>query len=247
MVGENATAKLLGLNLQTTYLYPPSKGLSPCTGFVITLSHRDMVRSLFIMAHTTNAENSALYIATLQHEEMEVYSDDYNEARATRKEVIIPAQAPVSVEAAAPLPVHGPPVRSLKRKARATTNEPPRPVTELTTASEHTPGSYFMVLGAPGRPTVRAIISEDGTLYIYPLDCMAAAGFISLSDIMLRLVARFGIYDIKPMAHGGNSRNRIACGTIEEVLRILEHYMEVCRKDTTEYAEIIRRLKTFIN
>lgn len=196
----------------------------------------------------TEAEKEAMYIAALQDEEVEAFSDDYQEPPIyTEVPAIIPSSPPRAAPVPLVCPAMAPRIRTLKRKASGSTPMTRLPPGELPTTTEPEQGSYYMTLGVPGRPTVRALVCEAGELYIYPHDCLSAAGFKSPHDSMLRLVARFGAFDTKPMAYAGVSRNKITMGSAREVVKILELYMGVCLKDKTEFTEVIRRLKTYIN
>lgn len=197
----------------------------------------------------TEAEQEAMYLATLQEEgEVEVYSDDYQEPPVDMQgQVIIRSPPPPAAPAPAVCPTMPPRVRTLKRKAGGSIPMTRLPPGELPTTMGPEEGSYYMTLGVPGRPTVRAVVCEDGELYIYPHDCLSAAGFKGPGESMMRLTSRFGAFDTKMMAYAGVSRNKITMGSAREVVKIMELYMGVCRKDKTEFAEVIRRLKTYIN
>lgn len=195
------------------------------------------------MSKGIEAEQEAQFLAEIQNEYHEVYSDDpaddvsINVAAFTQ-----PTALPLRVMD----PTIQPCMRPRKRTRGGSIKQPMLLLGELPTATDPLPGSYFVTLGLPDRPTVKAIVCEDGELYIYPHDCFSAAGFKDPHHSMLRLEARFGDFDTKLVAYNGRSRNKITMGSPTEVVRILELYSQTCRKDTSEFNEVIRRLKTYI-
>lgn len=194
---------------------------------------------------------STLNIPTLDEQYMwdnmvEVASDDLGEET-------LPVGPPVVANTPIATPISGAtcpnipqPTRIITGKICKRVKKVQLPITELTLSSEQTPGHYFIVLGLPDRPTVRAIVEDKGELFVYLVDCLATSGFKKACNIILRLAERFGEIDHKLMAYTGVKAHFKMCN-VQEAVRVLELYMGICRTDTVEFKEVIRRLNNFVN
>lgn len=196
------------------------------------------------MSMGTEAEQEAQFLAEIQEEYFEV--DDPEDSADDVAINVAAITQPTALALRVMDPTIQPCMRSRKRTRGESIKLPMLLIGELPTATDPLPGSYFVTLGLPNRPTVKAIVCEDGELYIYPHDCFSAAGFKAPHHSMLRLEARFGDFDTKLMAYNGRNRNKITMGSTKEIVRILELYSQICHKDTSEFNEVIRRLKTYI-